>query len=433
MSRSGVVALAVLAVLAPASHADEPGSLEDFLSRARAEREKVQAALKGPVEAIVRELEATDRNTNAKRLRELVDRAVALGPDATPLLVEFIDPGDAALDGERWRATQVATALSRMDTTPVTARLLALLRDGSLEGRRNSVRGLAGSLADSRVRPALTAAFHASQGSLRQTILRALIAAGGPETDALLGEVLASGDGALVSLALTGLAETGAAGSADRVRKILFDASLSKAHARELLQYLRACPQVVGEAEIAALCRIARDGPPLDVRIQVLDALPEFKPPLNAELKRALEPLTVPTNDRALREAALIALTTLGDKGARKDLLRPYDDAVDQNEGRFAEPYSRRAQIHFRIGDYDAAIKDNIAAIKAGVDDPTLKPDTYVALARCYARKGKVKEAAEWVRKAPISISQLRALADDPDFRELRDSKYGRDAFGLEE
>ncbi len=65
-------------------------------------------------------------------------------------------------------------------------------------------------------------------------------------------------------------------------------------------------------------------------------------------------------------------------------------------------------------------------------DDPTFKADeAYIKLARAYARKGKLKDAAEHLRRAPISLTQLQSLADDPEFRELRDSKYGKEAFGL--
>src|SRR5687768_2180900 len=123
-------ALALLAAAAQPAIAicpDDPAppareSLEEFLERARREREAIHKRLQGDVDALVGEIEAS---TDAKLLRELVERAVALGQEATPLLVRHLDPGEAALDKDRVRSKQVALALARMDTSPILPELAA--------------------------------------------------------------------------------------------------------------------------------------------------------------------------------------------------------------------------------------------------------------------------------------------------------------------
>jgi tetratricopeptide (TPR) repeat protein len=83
-----------------------------------------------------------------------------------------------------------------------------------------------------------------------------------------------------------------------------------------------------------------------------------------------------------------------------------------------------------RMHDWDSAIDDFTTALRFGRDDGQPLDEAYVGLARACARRGKLKDAAEWLRKAPISMSDLRALEKDPDFRELRESRFGKDVWG---
>ena len=140
------------------------------------------------------------------------------------------------------------------------------------------------------------------------------------------------------------------------------------------------------------------------------------------------KPLTA-ERDKELREAALVALASLGDRSSKKDLLAPYDETVERNE-RWFRGYSERAWVLLRIGENDAATKDFRRALKYGQDSASLQPETYIGLARAYARKGKLKDAAEWLRKAPVSLAELQDLEDDQDFVALRASRWGKEAFG---
>jgi tetratricopeptide (TPR) repeat protein len=147
-------------------------------------------------------------------------------------------------------------------------------------------------------------------------------------------------------------------------------------------------------------------------------------------VRRGLEPITVSREDE-LREAGLATLARLSDRSARKKLLGPYDDDVKDNP-QWAKARARRAAVYFRIGDYDDAIEDYEEAIDLTRLDGRSEPSYYAELARCQVREGKLKDARDTLRRSPLSLAKLHELAEDPDFRELRDSKYGDEAFGLD-
>jgi tetratricopeptide (TPR) repeat protein len=314
-----------------------------------------------------------------------------------------------------------------MNTLAITSDLLRLMETGTEQGRRNAVRVLESSPEPERVRPALRALFEKAGGRLRETCLRSLLELGGEQDSALLKEVLAGEDSELAGLALQALTDTRNAEAAPQVRKLLSSSRTATVQARGLIAYFEAMPELVTKEDLTAFVAIATGGGSLETRIAVVDAIPRFQPSLNSDLRRAFEPL-VDSRDKQLKEAALVALASLGDKSSKKTLLEEYDELVDRND-RWSEAYFRRAEINRRIGDHDAAIKDYLKALNVAKNDPTLQPNTYVGLARSYTHKGKYKDAAEWLRKAPISMAELANLAEDPEFGPLRESRYGKDVF----
>jgi tetratricopeptide (TPR) repeat protein len=419
--------------LAPPTCAAQSGereSLEDFLERARAERALLHARLQGEVDQLVVELEGLDRLSRRRKAKGIVQSMVALGPNATPLLVEHIDPGTSATDKKSYRAGRVSDALEQMNVSPITAALIRVLQTGTEDGRSNAARVLASARDTTRVRPEVLAAFRASEGTLKATCLRTLISLGGAQNDDLLSEVLRGEDEGLIDMALDAFADLRAEQVAPQVRAILADDARAERHAPALVEYYAALPHLVGEEEIADFVAIAASNAPVEVRVAVIDALPAFQPGLN-DVKRALKDI-LSSRDDELREAALACLARLGDRGSRKDLLESYNDVVERNPD-WSEAYSRRAKVLYRIEDYTDAIRDYRDSIELGKGDPKQEPEPYIMLARCYAKRSKMKDAVDWLRKAPISLDERRALADDPDFRELRDSRWGKEAFALDD
>jgi tetratricopeptide (TPR) repeat protein len=409
---------------------DERQSLEDLLLKARERRAQAQAQVRTQLDALLAELAPSNRTPTPAEVASAVERIVRLGPEATPLLVTRIDAPDGATELEKLRAREVATALTKMDTSAITRELLELLASAGGDGKRNVLRVLATTPEPERARPAVVALFRSATGELKQTCLRALLKMGGGADDTLLTEVLQGTDESLIGLAIDALSAQRSAGAAEQVRRILQDGRLAQRHAASLIDYFKAQPALATPADVQAFARLAASSSvAVDSRVHVLDQLPALKPTLNAELKRLMEPL-IGSPDRKLREAALVFLTRVGDKSARKELLKEYDELVAKNEN-WSESYVRRADMLGKIGEDDDAIKDYKLALTNGRNDPSINAETWVKLARAYTRRSKFKDAAETLRKSPLADAALKALADDPEFVPLRDSKYGKEAFGL--
>jgi tetratricopeptide (TPR) repeat protein len=408
---------------APARDGKDRESLEEFLARARLKQAEVFARLGQELDALVKRLEALPLPPSAQARDGLVEECVALGAEATPLFVRWLDPGDAALEKERFRARQLAVALQRMDTRAATAELLDLAAKGSNEGRLLAVRVLELSQDSERVRPELLGLYRTASGQVRSTLLRALLKLSSSDT-ALLDEVFSGDDASLRDVALGALAEGRVAEAEERVHRLLADTAKGPTHAAALLAYYQAQPDLAGPThvkELIALAASAQVG--TATRIAIVDALPLFVETTSNDLRRALEPVLT-SADLKLAESARVVLARLGDRTIKRDLLRPYDELID-NSPKWSQAFFRRAEVLRRVGDYKDAEKDYRTALQLGKNEPNSQPDTYIGLARCAALQGHFKEAAEWLEKAPIQLAQLKAYAGDPDFAKLKASKYG--------
>ena len=77
------------------------------------------------------------------------------------------------------------------------------------------------------------------------------------------------------------------------------------------------------------------------------------------------------------------------------------------------------------IRDYKQALATSSRSSRPMTDD-------FLGIARSYARMGKLKDAAKWIKDAPVSYMQLRALAKEPAFAELAaHPRYREEVFRL--
>jgi tetratricopeptide (TPR) repeat protein len=198
----------------------------------------------------------------------------------------------------------------------------------------------------------------------------------------------------------------------------------------EILAYYRALARhtVIEQDDVAALLRLAADdAPPKEHRIAALDAIPDLVTSLDLKTKRLLDPLLNHADDQ-LREGAQICLALLGDRTARRDVIKRYNDLVAQNEA-WAGAYEQRAAVLLKLREYVDAAKDYRRAIKVYTDmKRTENLDAlYVDLARTYARDGSPKRAYDALVEGNLPTGVLRKLKGDPDFAELAaHSRYGK-------
>ncbi|HVS18179.1 MAG TPA: tetratricopeptide repeat protein [Planctomycetota bacterium] len=403
-------------------------SLERMLERQREARARELAQLAGDARAYLDAFAQLHPPIAPEREAELVSRLTDLGPAVGTLLVPYLDPGVEGGEVLRVRARAVADALTRISDVSLTDPLLALVTAGGEDTRRNALRALEACVEPDRARPVLLALFESDPGPLRASVLASLVRMGGSGNEQIFARVLSDDDVALRALGLGALIGAASPDAEAQVRALLDRPAQAVSHIPLLLEYYRTLPAQVDDEVLGLWVRLVTRTPKSEDRLRILAALPDLGAGSASALRRQLEPLTS-SGDPAVVEGARIALARLGDRNARRDLLRSYDEFVDKNN-RWSQAYTRRAEVLMRLHDWDEAIKDYNTALRFGRDDGQRLDEAYLGLARACARRGKLKDAAEWLRKAPISMGELRALADDPDFRELRESRFGKDVWG---
>lgn len=442
MIRSQARTLVLVLALAPLVHAQEAAgdgktpqrreTLQEFLERLKGLRDGVQTQLSGSVDEIVRalEMEAAVRRLPGCEAQEA--RLRALGPEAAPLLVGRIDPGANATDPQKLSAQYIAQALAAVPTPSITNELLAVLQNGSVDGRRNALRVLAVTPEPARVAPLLGQFFRQAQGQVRKDALMALVKLGGKDAEQILADALADPSVDIVRTALAALAESKGAVHAPRVQRLLGSTRDVVQYLDGLLAFYRACPEKADKPALMGFLRAAEDvAAPREARIKILDALASFREQFDRDLEKEAR-ILAGAPEREIRESALILLHVVGDKAAKKELLADYDDQIDRNKT-WANSWEQRAGVLYRLGDWRDAQRDYLQAINLAKNDIRARLDeAYVGLARCYAQQNKLKDAASTLEKAPVSLKQLSELAKEPVFAKMVENPKYRGVFKID-
>lgn len=422
--------LFVLALANPApaiSVQDDRRSLEELLAEYAAIRDARLEALRTEVDSLLRQLELAIDAGGSREVEELRKQLIKLGPEVAPLLVRQLDPGaNSEVEAIRRRSLEVSRVLMELDTLSITDELLALARRGTSYGQRNALRVLGKTPEPARVSPILRSLFGKENGPPRDATLAAIASIGGEENDAFVGASLSPTDEELARVALSALATTRCASAASQVAHLLVEPKVATRFGDLLIAYYTACPEVVDETVCDAFMRmIVFEDYRTSPSMQYIAFLAKHFGDWSRDVKRALE--TISIRPDAVGGEALIALAISGDRAAKKTLLEPYDEEVDENPD-FARAWASRAQIQFRLENYKAAAKDYTKALAAKTQSPMdRRNDWHEELARSYARMGKVREASQWLEKSSLSTDRRRDLAKDPDFKEVAEhSKYGK-------
>lgn len=397
--------------------AEAGGSLEAFLRRVCAERESEYARLRPRVDELVKKLGLARSAGEIKKLNGEMD---ALGSEAVPLLIPYLDPGASPSVEQDKQAQEVAGILARARNPALLEALVRHANGGSPKGRLLAVRVL-GHAPESEREPAL-AALHALHpavgGSLRAECVRS-IARLAPD-DPLVVAALSDTHPEVIAAGLVALTGEPRKKPRPEVVALLADGSRGADVLDELVAYFCVPGQELDEDIVVSLVRFAcREDLAAPARLEVLEGLPRFGVGLTSRLRKEIEPL-LNSSDSAIKDGTLIALTLLKDGKARRDLMRYYDDQVKDNE-RWPLAYQRRGDVELKIGEYKDAARDYLDAIRLHGDSARLpgNRDLWVNLARAYVRDGKLKAAHDALSDYGPSSELRRILKTDPDFREL--------------
>jgi tetratricopeptide (TPR) repeat protein len=430
----GIAALAI-ATLATAAIAVAVGSvrqhdsLQDLLARLRTSRDTIVNALRAEVDTVLAKMEQDALTRDLDALDAARGKLVALGPEVATLIVDSLEPGAQSTDAEKLRSQYVMLALAELRSRAILSRLIEMAQTGSVDGRLNAIHVLGVSTEPERAGPVLVGIYRGNFGELRQAALGALARLGGDSNDKILEEALTDAKPEVVSATLAALAESKKASMAPRVLKILAATSEALVHEDRLIAYYRAVPEVVDKATLLGLIRLAGESSAsTEQRQKVLDFLPTFAEKFDNESRKEMRYLAE-SQTPELAQGALIVLVLVGDRNARRELLQPYDDQVDRNKA-WANSYTARADVLYKIADYKEAVNDYKKAIQLSADDLRTRQDSaYIGLAKSYAMLGKIKEAGTTLEKAPLTAKQLAALKKDPAFAKLAEHPKYKDLF----
>ena len=402
----------------PAAPAQQSGgSLEELLEKARSERDREHERLAPRVAELAAKLEAARFAEEIERLQAMIDE---LGPEAAPLLFPYLDPGPDASEARLRRSSEIARALARQSSPAILDRLFELARTGEKTAQQRALWVIGFSKETERANAFLRGLLPALAGASRAECVRSLARLG--QNDDLIVAALGDPDVTVVRAALDALAEAKNPAGAPAVLELLGAPSRADTVLLGVVGYYRALPDLLDEATVDGLlaCVLSEQVDP-ERRIAALDALPGLGVTLNQKQRKAIEPLLDSPNT-GLRESALIALTLLKDGKARRELLRFYDELVEEND-KWPQAYRRRGDVYARIEDYPSAIKDYKTAIELLGNGARLvgNRDLWVALAKAYVKDGKLRPAAETIEEFGLDSELKRQLKEDPDFAPLRE------------
>ena len=318
----GLTAPLFLGLLAANASADgDVGSLEKLLEEARRRQAEALSRLEAPVAELVKALDETPAD-ETKDVERIQGQLLALGKEAAPLLVGHLDPGVSAGGAERRLAQRVAEVMERLPSSAVTEDLIAITREGSKNGRRNAMRVLGTSPDRERAGTCLRDLFRNATGTLRTQAVTSLARLGGPENEAVLLEAMTDPDPEVLRAVLIAMTEVASPAGRVGARKIAGAPKAAATLVPELLDYFRSIAAEVQDEDVEELVRLAGHGAvPEGDRIRILETVPKFSPNLGSRLRKLFDPLVNHADDD-LSEAAQICIAILGDRNARRDLVR---------------------------------------------------------------------------------------------------------------
>lgn len=419
----------------PSAGTQERRSLEDILKDIEVERARFEAETSPKVASIMEQLDALRAATRTASVRSRKRELVALGPDAAPLLVAYLDPGTPPVAGGLTRAEVTSEVLAGFASSVVTDDLVKMARTGGVHGRKNALRSLESCPEPQRATGAIISIASGKQTAgiskedaeeVRIAAFGTLAAFGTPESMAFIQETLTGGNLERASAALMALSAAPVESSAETVLGLLADPEAHRLAAAIASYYgvheflLEDFDHARQVGQVAVMAETSES-----VRIALFDLLRLNDSKVGTPVKRKIETFTEASRSD-VRLAAHKLLARMKDKRSRKAVLAEFDARVKEGRDVIAA-HTDRALILHELGDWNGAVKDWRAVMKEMAQNrlQRRRKEPYIGIARSLARMKKYREAAEYLESAPISLAELQGLAAHRDFAGMLETKYG--------
>ena len=421
--------MTLLVVLTPVAGAQgEREGIEDLLKRAREARDAERAQLEPQVEDLldqIVEAVAVGREREADRHRAKI---LDLGVAGARVLLGALDTASQAPTALQRRADEAADLLGQLTSPPVLEPLLELSRAGADRGRLRAIRVLGFWKDPKPVTSRLIQLTRDGRRAERLAAVTSLARLGGPDAAARFTEIMDDdSDPDLLEQSLVEIGRFQHAELTSLVDPLMRKPANVVAHIGALMDFFSAAPTLMTEERAVELVQMVRSRRFEDeVAIQVLERLGRFGLKPRGDFADALEELER-FGRREIAEAAMVSLALCGDSSALRRLEQEYtrriEDSQDPDDYR---RYMSRALMYLRVDEPKKARKDFEKAIDLdGGRGALVDQDLYVGLARALIRLGDLRKAAQTLEDARLGVARLKSLAADPEFAELRESRYG--------
>jgi len=419
---------ATLLCLVSALPLEDRGSLQDYLVKAREQRELVLAGLKTKVDGLLREVDAAALARDQAALFALREKLAAIGVEGAPLLLPRLDPGATANESQKLASSTITASLQALAPRGATDELVRMLANCSPEGRANIVRVLSSAPDNGVAAQALAKLWREGPVEARSQVLAGLARMDVPEAAQVLDAAFADARPEIVKLALDAVVASANPAQAPRVLAVLRNPNEAGRNVDAIARYYGSVPQALDEAAINAIVSFAADPAPRpEDRSRLLESLAPRVKDFTSDIKKALRKLA-DMPGATTRESALVLLAVGGDGKAKRDALASYDELVQRNP-EWAQSFEARASVLYRMQEWKEARRDYEKALELAARDLQGRQDNAaIGIARCYMQEGKAREAADILKKAPLTPKQLAELAQDPLFAPVVESQRLREA-----
>jgi tetratricopeptide (TPR) repeat protein len=410
--------------VARAAQDDAPPSIETLIERYRAEREAATQALRPEVEqGISRLRDLTARERSIGSTANVRAALVELGSGIVPLLIEQLDPKSGTA-GEQRLSSQLALVLMELNLESAIAPLLKITREGSPRGKELAARVLGACAAPLRVNESLITLYTDQKTISRVTLLTALAQLESEEGLSFVTERINSNNVEEGKAAITALTATSSVNAGPKIMALAESPSDAAKYIKQICAYYKACASVFNRQHAEALLQLTESKRlSIEDRIALLNILTENEKHWPSDAKKTLKQMA-DTGNMQLREAVLVGLALTGDRGAKNDLIRSFEDAIKANP-LWSDSYVDLADIQYKVRDYRDAKKNYERALGLGRYTTRRKREMHLGLARCCAIEKKYKDAEKWL-KTGLSNSQILEQAGDPAFASMKEhAKYG--------
>ena len=412
----------------PCAAQDDAGntspSLERLAEHYRLKHKQALDAIRPQLEELLTRLkEQSDGGRKARPSTATRDALVKLGSTIVPTLVKQLDPNSKSPGRIRY-SSELTKVLLQLNPEASIDELLEMTRKGSSRGKDFAVQVLGVSQSKDRVEGHLIKLYSESKDISKQTLLVSIATLATEDGIDFIVDKLGSEDPEEGKGAIAALVAAKSVAAAPSILKIANSAREASKVIKEICDYYVAVPSVVNKEHTTALLGLTQSKRlSIEDRIRLLDTLIVHKDEWPRDANKTLKQLSEIGNPE-LREAVLVGLALTGDRGAKKDLIRGYEAAVDENPG-YSDAYIDLAEIQYKLRDYRDAKKNFERALAFGRVFGSRKASVHLGLARCCALEKKYKDAEKWLKNG-MSSSQILSHVDDPAFAQMREhAKYG--------